>query len=158
VTGLHSNSSNKHRKSDTTATTSQSTNHGTTHTTTHTTTHGTTQPTTHTTSHGTTHQARTTTTTTTAPPAVSAPQASSAHAATYQVSSASYSLVLAATNGECWVEATNTATGSVLFTTTLFSGQSHTIPASGSVTVVAGAPGSFAATVNGAAVTLPSGT
>ena len=97
------------------------------------------------------------TTTTTAPPAVSAPQAVSAHAATYQVSSSTYSLVLAATNGECWVEATSTATGSVLFTTTLFSGQSHTIPATGPVTVIAGAPGAFAATVNGAAVTLPPG-
>ncbi len=96
-------------------------------------------------------------TTTTAAPAVSAPQAASAHAATYQVSSSSYSLVLAATNGECWVEATNTATGSVLFTMTLFSGQSHTIPATGPVTVIAGAPGAFAATVNGAAVTLPPG-
>jgi hypothetical protein len=45
----------------------------------------------------------------------------------------------------------------VLFTTTLFSGQSHTVPATGPVTVIAGAPGAFGATVNGAAVTLPPG-
>ncbi len=45
----------------------------------------------------------------------------------------------------------------MLFTTTLLSGQSHTIAATGPVTVIAGAPGAFAATVNGAAVTLPLG-
>ncbi len=89
----------------------------------------------------------TTTTSTTAPPNVSAAQAVTAHGATYQVPSSTYSLGIAATTGECWVEATNTATGSVLFTTTLFSGQSHTIPATGPVTVIAGAPGAFAATV-----------
>ena len=70
---------------------------------------------------------------------------------------ASYSLALAATTSECWVEATDTATGSVLFTATLFAGQSHTISATGPVTVIAGAPGAFSATVNGAAVTLPLG-
>jgi uncharacterized protein DUF4115 len=98
-----------------------------------------------------------TTTTTTAPPGVSAPQGATAHAATYQVSASSYSLALAANSGECWVEATDTTTGAVLFTATLFSGQSHTIAATGPVTVIAGAPGAFAATVNGAAVTLPPG-
>ena len=71
---------------------------------------------------------------------VSAPTASTAHAATYHVADASYSLSLAATAAECWVEATDTATGSVLFTATLFSGQSHTIAATGPVTVIAGAP------------------
>ncbi len=149
VTGLHSSPPKGHGKSATTATTTHTTQatHGT-HAA-----HGTQ------TTHGTHGAGRrpTSTTTTTAPPAISAPQAVSAHAATYQVSSPSYSLVLAATSGECWVEATNSATGSVLFTTTLFSGQSHTIPVTGPVTVIAGAPGAFAATVNGAAVTLPLG-
>ncbi len=69
----------------------------------------------------------------------------------------SYSLSLAATTGECWIEATNTATGSVLFTATLFSGQSHTIAATGPVTVIAGAPAAFSATVDGTAVSLPAG-
>ena len=55
------------------------------------------------------------------------------------------------------MDVTNPATGAVLFTTTLLSGQSHTISASGPVTVIAGAPEAFAATVNGAAVTLPPG-
>ncbi len=101
------------------------------------------------------HGARTTTTT--SPPAVSAPVASSAHAVTYRVAAADYALVLSATTGECWVEATSTTSGTVLYTATLFPGQSHTVDASGAVTVVAGATGAFAATVDGAQVVLPAG-
>jgi hypothetical protein len=109
-------------------------------------------------SHSTGHQTTSTTaaTTTTAPPAVSAPQSTSTQAATYKVAAASYSLNLAATAGECWVQAT-TSGGAVLFSNVLTAGQSHTVAATGAVTVVAGAPGSFAATVNGAAVALPPG-
>ena len=114
VTGLHSNSS-PHHGGAATATTS------------------------HTHPPPTRHQ--TTTTTSTAPPTVSEPQGGTAHTATYQVTAPSYSLSVAATAGECWVEATDTANGSVLFTATLFPGQSHTIAASGPVTVIAGAPG-----------------
>lgn len=137
--GIHSNTPG-HGKAATTATTTPAhRSHGS---------HG---------SQGSGRHPATSTTTTTAAPAVSTPQASSAHAATYQVASADYSLDLAATAGECWVEATNTATGSVLFTATLFSGQSHSVAASGPVTVIAGAPGAFAATVDGAAVSLPPG-
>jgi hypothetical protein len=72
------------------------------------------------------------------------------------VADASYALVLDATNGECWVQATN-ASGSVLFTGVLYAGQSHTVPATGAVTVIAGAPNAFSATVNGVPVSLPSG-
>ncbi len=130
VTGLHSNSPAHHAKSRATATS---------------------QP------RSGTPPRHQTTTTSTAPPSVSAPQAGSAHTAIYQVAATSYSLALAATTGECWIEATNTATGSVLFTATLFSGQSHTIAATGPVTVIAGAPAAFSATVDGTAVSLPSG-
>ena len=133
VTGLHSTTPSHHGKSSTATTT---------HVTTPTTAHR-------------THRPKTTTTTTT-PPAVSSPKATSPHAATYQVASDSFSLVLSASNGECWVEATTTS-GTTLFTGTLFTGQSHTVTATGSVTVVAGAPAAFAATVNGAAVSLPFG-
>jgi hypothetical protein len=70
---------------------------------------------------------------------------------------ADYSLTIAATSGDCWVEVSNTATGTVLFTTTLLSGQSHAIAATGPLTVIAGAPGVFTATVNGSPVTLPPG-
>jgi Domain of unknown function (DUF4115) len=134
LTGLHSNSAKHHGKSATAATTTP------------------THPAT-----GAHHSTTTTTTSTTAPPAVSAPSAASAHAATYTVATPSYSLNLAATTGQCWVDVTNTATGSVLFTTTLLSGQSHAVTASGAVTVIAGAPANFAAAVNGAPVTLPPG-
>jgi hypothetical protein len=103
------------------------------------------------------HHETTTTTSTTAPPSVSPPTAATTHTATYTVSDAAYSLNIAATTGECWVDVTNPATGAVLFPTTLQSGQSHTIAATGSVTVIAGAPGAFAATVDGATVTLPPG-
>jgi hypothetical protein len=103
------------------------------------------------------HATTTTTTSTTAPPAVSAPTTASAHGATYTVDASSYALNVAATTGECWVDVTNTTTGSVLFTATLQSGQSHAVTATGPVTVIAGAPAAFSATVNGAPVTLPPG-
>jgi hypothetical protein len=98
----------------------------------------------------------TTTTTTTSPPAVSAPQATSSQAATYKVAAASYSLNVAATAGECWVQVSAPG-GNVLFSNVLSAGQSHAVAVSGPVTVVAGAPSSFGATVDGAAVTLPPG-
>ena len=119
----------------------------------------TTTPTTHpaTGHHHSTHATATSTTSTTAPPAVSPPTTASAHAATYVVGPTSYSLNIAATTGQCWVDVTNSTTSSVLFTTTLQAGQSHTIAATGPVTVIAGAPGVFSATVNGSPVTLPPG-
>jgi hypothetical protein len=96
------------------------------------------------------------TTTTTAPSAVSAPQSASSQSARYTVAAASYSLNLAATGGECWVQATGSG-GNVLFSGVLSAGQSHAVAVSGPVTVVAGAPSAFAATVDGAAVSLPPG-
>lgn len=96
-------------------------------------------------------------TTTTLAPVVSAPAPTSSNAATYRVGVASYSLVLSATSGDCWVSATNTSTGDVLFTGVLTAGQSHTVSATGPVTLVSGAPAAFAATVNGVAVQLPFG-
>lgn len=99
----------------------------------------------------------TTTTTTTAAPIVSAPAPTSPNAASYQVGVGSYSLALSATSGDCWVSATDTASGGVLFTGVLTAGESHTVAATGPVTIVAGAPADFAATVNGVAVQLPFG-
>lgn len=101
-------------------------------------------------SHGTHHA----TTTTTAAPVVSAPSGASAHGATYQVAAANYSLALSATSGECWVQATDSA-GSVLFSGVLLAGQSHALSATGPLTVIAGAPNAFTATVNGSPVSLP---
>jgi hypothetical protein len=96
-------------------------------------------------------------TTTTVAPVVSAPAPTSPNVANYQLGVASYSLVVSATSGDCWVSATNTSTGAVLFTGVLTAGESHTVAATGPVTVVAGAPAAFAATVNGVAVQLPFG-
>ena len=113
VTGLHSDTKPPRHGSSSTATT--------------TTVHNSTTVPAHDGGHGPTGEwrrprARATTTTTTAPPAVSAATAATAHAATYDVAAASYSLSLAASSGECWVEAENPATGTVLFSGTLFSG------------------------------------
>jgi hypothetical protein len=96
-------------------------------------------------------------TTTTLAPVVSAPAPTSPNGANYQLGVASYSLVLSATSGDCWVSATNTSTGTVLFMGVLAPGQSHTVSATGPLTVVAGAPADFSATVNGVAVQLPFG-
>jgi hypothetical protein len=131
LTGLHSNTPPHHGKAADTATTVRT--------------------------HPPTGRGHATTTTTTAPPLVSPPQSATSNAATYQVGTSSYTLLLAATSGECWVEATNQATGSVIFTGTLFAGQSHSVSATGAVTVIAGAPGAFSATVNGSSVSLPTG-
>ncbi len=116
----------------------------------------TTTPTTHppTNHHHATHA---TTTTTTAPPAVSQPTTASAHTASYVVGPTTYALNIAATTGDCWVDVTNSTTGSVLFTTTLQAGESHSITATGPVTVIAGAPAVFSATIDGSPVTLPPG-
>jgi hypothetical protein len=102
------------------------------------------------------HRTHVVTTTTTAAPVVSLPSAATNHDATYQVALTSYSLALSATSGECWIQATD-GTGGVLFSGLLYAGQSHTVPATGPVTVIAGAPNAFSATVNGAPVALPAG-
>jgi hypothetical protein len=96
----------------------------------------------------------TTTTTTAALPNVSAPQVTSASDATYEVGKSSFTLVISATSGECWVSVTG-PTGASIFTGVLYSGQQQTVPATGLVSVEIGAPSSFTATVNGSAVTLP---
>jgi hypothetical protein len=141
VTGLHSNTPPKHPRSSGTATTV-------------TTAPARTHPRS---GAGATGHPKKTTTTTKAPAAVSGPNLISSNGATYQVADASYSLALSAKTGECWISATDVNNGAVLFTGVLTSGQSHTVTASGPVTVVAGAPAAFAATVNGVAVQLPFG-
>jgi hypothetical protein len=142
VAGMHSNTPPKHPTSGTATTVATTPSHS------------------HSGSAGTAgHQAhkKATITTTTVAPVVSAPAPTSPNAASYAVGVADYSLSLSAASGDCWVSATNTSNGSVLFTGVLTAGQSHTIAATGPVTVVAGAPAAFAATVNGVAVQLPFG-
>jgi hypothetical protein len=96
------------------------------------------------------------TTTTTAATLVSAPQSATTHSATYTVGASSYSVVFSAT-GLCWLSATDTATGAVLYTGELSSGEAKTVQAQGPITVEVGAPQVFGATVNGQAVTMPFG-
>lgn len=80
----------------------------------------------------------------------------SATSATYTVGMGTFSVVLTATTGQCWFDAT-TAGGSTLFTGILAPGQTHTVVVTGPVSVEAGAPGSFTAAINGSAITLPAG-
>ena len=93
----------------------------------------------------------------TTPPLVSAPGDVSAHAATYQVASPTYALEVAATSGPCWVQVTDTATGAVPLSATLPAGQRDSVAATGSFTVVAGAPAAFAVAIDGTLVALPPG-
>jgi hypothetical protein len=144
VAGMHSNNSPHRHPTSGTATTVTT---APTHSRSHPGTAGANRPKSH----------KTSVTTTTVAPVVSAPAPTSPNVANYQVGVSSYSLALSATSGDCWVSATNTSTGDVLFSGVLAAGQSHTISASGPVTVVSGAPAAFAATVNGVPAQLPFG-
>jgi uncharacterized protein YceK len=99
----------------------------------------------------------TTSTSTTQLPAVSLPQSATAQSATYEVSNRNFTLALSATSGACWVDATNSTSGSTYFIGTLAPGAQQSFDAVGPVTIVVGAPTVFVATVDGSAVALPSG-
>jgi hypothetical protein len=94
---------------------------------------------------------------TTQPPAVSPPQSSTASSATYEVARTNFALVLSATSGACWVDATNSTTGTPYFVGTLEPGREQTFTANSPVTVVLGAPTALVASVDGTTVQLPSG-
>ncbi len=59
--------------------------------------------------------------------------------------------------GLCWVDATAASTGNVVWTGTLQTGQSQSIPATGSLIVRLGAANDVTVTMNGEPVVLPSG-
>jgi RodZ C-terminal domain len=145
VAGMHSNTPPPKHPTSSTATTVTSTPAHTQH------------PRPGTAANGHKTQKKSAVTSTTLAPVVSAPAPTSPFEANYQVGVTNYSLALSATSGDCWVSATNTSTGDVLFTGVLTAGQSHTVSASGPVTVVAGAPADFAATLNAVPVQLPFG-
>jgi hypothetical protein len=104
---------------------------------------------------------RTTTSTSTpsapAAPAVSLPQAATAHSATYDVGAGAFTVTVAATSGSCWVDATSTTTGTTLFAGTLAPGGRQSFGALGPVTMLVGAPTVFVASVDGVAAVLPAG-
>jgi len=110
--------------------------------------------------HGAKHHApaRTTpaTTKTVPPGTVVTPVAQTPRSATYRTSTTPFEVVLTA-SGPCWVRATETTTGSVLWTGTLASGERQALPATGQVLVELGAPDAVAVSLNGKPVRLPSG-
>ncbi len=93
--------------------------------------------------------------TVTVPPEVQ-PSTSTADTAVYSVPSSAYTVGLQAT-GPCWVEATETSTGNVVWTGTLSSGQNRSIPATGSLVLRLGAANDVSVTLNGQPVLLPVG-
>ena len=103
----------------------------------------------------------TTPSTQTAPPppqsSVSPPQLSTSQSATYDVVGSEFTLDLSATSGACWVDVTNSTSGTTYFEGVLEPGDQHALNATGPVTVVVGAPTAFGASVNGNAVVLPAG-
>jgi hypothetical protein len=94
-------------------------------------------------------------TTVTAPPEVQ-PTTSAPGSASYAAPSTGYTVALRAT-GPCWVEATATSTGDVVWTGTLATGQSQSIPATGSLFVRLGAANDVGVTLNGEPVLFPTG-
>jgi hypothetical protein len=80
-----------------------------------------------------------------------------AHSATYDVGTSTFTVTVATTSGPCWVDATSTTTGTTLFVGTLAPGERQSFGALGPVTMTIGAPTVFVASVNGVAAALPAG-
>jgi len=93
--------------------------------------------------------------TTSAPPTLE-PTTFNTTAATYAAPGSTYTLDVAA-SGPCWILATESTTGQVLWTGTMQAGESRSIPGSGSVFVRLGAAFSVVLTLNGVPVSLPVG-
>jgi hypothetical protein len=84
------------------------------------------------------------------------PAVETADGATYRAPRAPYTVVLDA-SGSCWVLATDTASGQVLWTGTLAGGQSRSLAASGDMAVRLGAASDVLVSMDGTPVRLPSG-
>ena len=93
---------------------------------------------------------------TTPAPAALDPVTSSASSATYDLPPSSSALTLMA-SGPCWVQATVPSTGQVLWTGTLQSGQSQTIPPASGILLRLGNANNVQVTVGSAPVHLPNG-
>jgi uncharacterized protein DUF4115 len=92
---------------------------------------------------------------TTAPGTVQ-PSVSSASSATYGAPTGAFDVVLSAT-GLCWVMAVDQGTGKVVWTGTMTTGQSQSIPASGQMKVTLGAASDVTMRLGGKTVVLPTG-
>lgn len=110
------------------------------------------------TGHGTTTTTapKSTTTTSTTLPKTYTPVTSTATTASYTPPSGTYTLTMAATTGNCWITAT-TAGGTSLLSQTLPAGQSKSVPTSGQVTIVVGAPSVVQVSIDHRPVVLPTG-
>ena len=102
------------------------------------------------------------TTTTTAPKATTTVPTSFVAAtstptsATYVPPAPSYTLTLTATTGACWVTV-KSSTGSTVFSQTLASGQTQSVPLTGAGTIDLGAPSALTVTLDRKPVVLPNG-
>jgi hypothetical protein len=139
----------QHHHSGATATTTTASHAKTTSTTSHT-------GTTTTAGHG-----RTTTTTapkatTTTVPTSFVATTSTPTSATYVPPAPSYTLTLTATTGACWVTV-KSSTGSTVFSQTLASGQTQSVPLAGASTIDLGAPSALTVTLDRKPVVLPNG-
>jgi hypothetical protein len=103
-----------------------------------------------------THHHTTTRTTTTTAPSRFVPVSATATTATYDTPSSSYSVTFTTTTGDCWVNATS-AGGTVLLTQTLPIGTSKSIAATGSTTIILGAPSAVSVSIDHEPVVLPTG-
>jgi hypothetical protein len=93
---------------------------------------------------------------TSAPSADLTPSSPTAYSATYAAPSSSYAVAVGA-SAPCWVNATQAATGKVVWTGTVPAGGSQSLSISGTVVVDLGAPSDASVTMNGRPVLLPGG-
>jgi hypothetical protein len=84
------------------------------------------------------------------------PTSATSSTAAYAAPATGYTVALQAT-GPCWVEASDTLTGHVVWTGTLAPGQTQSIPATGSLIVRLGAADDVTVTLDGQQVLLPPG-
>ncbi len=95
------------------------------------------------------------TTTTTVPTSFVA-TTSTPTSGTYQPPTSAYTLTLTATTGACWVTV-KSSTGSTVFSQTLASGQTQSVPLTGASTIELGAPSALTVTLDRKPVVLPNG-
>jgi hypothetical protein len=84
------------------------------------------------------------------------PTTSTSGSAAYPAPSGSYTVALRAT-GLCWVEATDSSTGAIVWTGTLLTGQTRSIPATENLTLRLGAADNVLVTLNGQSIVMPTG-
>jgi len=89
--------------------------------------------------------------------AVVTPVSYTSTSATYGAPSGSYTVVVAATTGRCWILARELSTGQVLWTGTLTPGESQQVSASGALEIDVGAATVATITLDGRSVTFPAG-